>query len=204
MKNTVINLVLNCWLALALTACSSSTQLPAIPEDGVIMAFGDSLTYGTGVSNGSSYPAILQKLSGRKVINAGVPGEISEDGKSRLEDLLDQHTPDLLILCHGGNDILRKIKNDKTIRNLQAMINMANERNIPVILIGVPKPALLMDAADFYVTIAEINNIPIEEDVLADILSKPSLKSDTIHPNGKGYEQLAEAVYDLLTESGAL
>lgn len=97
-------LILIC-AALLLTACGGP-KLEALPADATILAFGDSLTAGTGVSSENSYPAVLARLLERKVINAGVPGEVTEDGKARLPRLLDEHSVQLVVICHGGNDFL--------------------------------------------------------------------------------------------------
>ena len=95
-------------MLIGLTGCSSDLELPPLNNDAVILSFGDSLTSGTGANKAESYPAYLEQLISRKVINAGVPGELSERGLKRLPALLEEHQPDLLILCHGGNDLLRK------------------------------------------------------------------------------------------------
>ncbi len=188
-----------------LFACSSDNpRISLLPANATILAFGNSITYGTGVGKNESYPAVLEALSGRKVINAGTPGEVTALGRERLPDVLDEHSPDLLILCHGGNDMLRKMNGKKLQENLRAMIQEAKNRNIPVLLISVPKPALFLSSADGYEQIAEELNVPIEDDILADILSDNGLKSDQIHPNAKGYTMLAKAVHRLLQERGAL
>ena len=73
--------------SVALVACSacgrSSTPLPKIDPGGTIVAFGDSLTYGTGASAAESYPAVLERLISRKVIRSGVPGEVTSQGLER-------------------------------------------------------------------------------------------------------------------------
>ena len=67
-----------------LAGCTQSAKLPPLAGDGVLLAFGDSLTFGTGAAEGESYPAVLERLTGLKVLNYGVPGEISAAGLARL------------------------------------------------------------------------------------------------------------------------
>lgn len=187
-------------------ACGPETpQLPPLPEDGLVLAFGDSLTYGTGATAEDSYPSVLERLIDRPVIRSGVPGEVSAEGLKRLAGALERYRPDLLVLCHGGNDILRLKNDDKTAANLRAMVELARSQGVEVVLIGVPKPGLfLSDGAGFYQRIARDFGIPYAGEVLADILGSPSLKSDAIHPNAAGYRKLAEAIAVLLRKSGAI
>lgn len=191
-------------LVLLLSGCGDSPELPSLQEDAVILAFGDSLTHGNGADKNQSYPAVLESLLGRKVINAGVSGEISEQGLKRLPGLLDQHRPDLLILCHGGNDILRQKDMNETADNLRAMIDLAGERGVPVVMLGVPRPGLFLSSADIYKEIADAADVLFIEDLIPDILGDKSLKSDTVHPNADGYRRMAESIYALLQESGAV
>jgi len=78
------------------------------------------------------------------------------------------------------------------------------ERDIAVVLLGIPEPGLLLHSAEFYEALAEQWNIPIEPEVLPHVLSERSLKSDTVHPNDEGYGRIAEAVSELLRSAGAL
>ena len=191
---------------LLLTACSEPPKtLTKLSADAVILAFGDSLTYGTGASAEHDYPHILAGLTAREVINEGVPGEISSNGLKRLPALLDQYQPDLLILIHGGNDMLRHIPNEQTADNLDKMIAEANNRHIEVVMLGVPKLNLLtLNSADFYKTVAETRQTLIDLNTLPDILGDNSLKSDMIHPNDAGYQLMANNIFNLLKQAGAL
>jgi acyl-CoA thioesterase I len=191
--------------AAALVAgCRRGRALPKLDPGATIVAFGDSLTYGTGASEGESYPAVLERLIGRRVIRAGVPGEVSGDALQRLPQVLDEHQPQLLLLCIGGNDLLRKINETTLASNVRQMIGIARDRGIAVVLIGVPRPALLSSVPELYAQLASEAKIPIEADVLKNVLFDNSLKSDPIHPNAKGYERVAEAVARLLKSEGAL
>lgn len=192
-------------LAILLAACGSPTPaLSPLAPDAVILAFGDSLTAGTGAGADESYPAVLERLTGRKVVNAGVPGETSTGGLRRLPRELERHRPDLMVLCHGGNDFLRKLDGEGAEQNLIRMVRMARDRGVAVVMVGVPKPGVFLSTADLYERVAGAEGVPLESEVLPDILGDNRLKSDTVHPNAAGYEQLATAVRDLLRESGAL
>ena len=196
--------------ALMLVACAmagcggGAPKLSKLPADTVVLAFGDSLTFGTGAQPEASYPAVLEKLIGRKVWSAGVPGEVSAAGLARLPSALDYYQPKLLILCHGGNDFLRKLGDAQAAENLRAMIRLARQRGIDVVLIAVPKPGLFPSPPDFYAKIAKEFGLPYEDAALKAILRDNELKSDLAHPNARGYARLAETVAALLKKSGAL
>jgi len=186
------------------TACSKIPQLPQLAADATILAFGDSLTYGTGAAETESYPEILARLTGRNVVNGGVPGEVSAGGVQRLPELIERERPALLILCHGGNDLLRRQDQRLLAENIRTMLQLARERGVPVLLIAVPAPDLALKPPTLYQDLASEFNIPIEKKVLPYILGKSTLKSDHIHPNADGYRQLAETLFKLLKKSGAL
>jgi len=193
-------------LAIGLGACSDSKpQLPLLSADAVILAFGDSLTFGTGANSEHSYPAELARLTGLTVINAGIPGEVTAQGVRRLPALLDRYKPQLLLLCHGGNDLLRKIGTAMTRDNIEKMISEADQRAIPTLLIGVPQPALMfLEAAPIYNEIAEQHGLVYEGEILPEVEADNKLKSDRIHPNAAGYRRMADAISELLRQSGAL
>ncbi|MDX9966453.1 MAG: arylesterase [Sulfuricurvum sp.] len=177
------------------------TPPKTLPEKAVVLAFGDSLTYGTGAAREESYPFQLEKRIQRQVINAGIPGELSAEGLERLPLLLDRYRPSLLLLCHGGNDILNKSPDSLLRANLSAMIHLARERGIDVIVIAVPQFSLTgLDPHPIYEETAESNGIPLEGDILSELLSDSRYKSDYIHPNAAGYEKMAEAVEKVIRE----
>jgi acyl-CoA thioesterase I len=206
--------------------------LPPLAKDAVILAFGDSLTYGTGAAPGESYPAVLEGLVGRRVVNEGIPGEITSEGLERLPEVLKREKPALLILCHGANDLLRFLDKRQMVSNLRDMIRLARDKGTAVVLVAVPllsitlspeplnleivtekgasvritipSPGITLSPAPLYREIATEMKIPIEEEALSRVLSDGLLKSDLIHPNAAGYRKLAASIADLLRKSGAV
>ncbi len=191
-------------LAGLLSACGSRISLKPLAPDAVVLAFGDSLTYGSGAEREEAYPVVLAQLIGRKVINAGVPGEVTSEGIIRLPAVLEQYHPALMILCHGGNDLLHNLGELQTADNIRAMIRLARERGTEVVLVAVPRPGLLLSPPKFYAEIAREFGLPFEGDILPAILSRGGLKSDVIHPNAEGNRKLAEAIAALFREEKAI
>ncbi len=193
-------------LTLFLSACSdSSPRLTPLAPDAVILSYGDSLTFGSGSnSKTQSYPAILAQLTGINVINEGIPGEVTLQGLERLPSVLAEVNPDLVILCHGGNDIIRKSGQQQLKSNLEKMITLVKQSGAEVVLIAVPNFNLMLNVPDLYPELAEMHTIPIELAILQKVERSPKLKSDHIHPNAAGYKLMAESIHRLLVETGAL
>ncbi|HYY61548.1 MAG TPA: arylesterase [Burkholderiales bacterium] len=191
-------------MALVIAACGERTRLEHLPREAVVLAFGDSLTYGTGAAEAESYPAQLESLIGRRVVRAGVPGEVTAQALERLPAALDEHAPRLLVLCIGGNDFLRRLGKAQAERNVRAMIELARRRGVDVLLIGTPEPGLFPSPPGFYGAVAKELHVPYEGDVITQVLKDERLRSDPIHPNAAGYRIIAERVAAALKKSGAL
>jgi len=191
-------------VAILLTACDRAPTLPRLGPQDVIVAFGDSLTHGTGASEDTAYPAVLASLTGRTVINAGVPGDTTTSGLQRLPEVLAEHQPRLVLLCLGGNDMLRKHSAASTESNLRLLVQTIRASGALVVLVGVPEPRLFGGTPDFYTRVAEDMQLPLEEDIFNEVLKDNQLKSDAIHANAAGYRKVAERLADLLREAGAL
>ncbi|MSQ73582.1 MAG: arylesterase [Betaproteobacteria bacterium] len=192
------------WLALAASCSPSVPKVSKLAPAEVIVAFGDSLTFGTGATEAESYPAVLAQLIARSVVRAGVPGEVTAGGLARLQQVIDAHKPALMIVCLGGNDMLRKMDDGQTKANLRSIIKTIKAQGISVVLVGVPKPALVTSAPPLFEEIAIEFGIPYEGKIVTDIMYQRDQKSDAIHPNAKGYRRMAEAIAALLKKAGAV
>lgn len=190
---------------LLLAGCGGGTpKVAKLAAADAVLAFGDSLTFGTGARPEESYPAVLAQLTGRNVVRAGVPGEQTAGGLARLPEVLDEHRPKLVIVCLGGNDMLRKQPHAAIESNLREILRTIKSRGIDAVLVGVPAPGLITSAPEFYEKLAREFRIPYEGKIVTSVLYQPELKSDPIHPNAAGYRRMAEALDRLLREAGAL
>jgi len=188
----------------AVAACSERPRLERLPADAVVLAFGDSLTFGTGAADDESYPVQLEKLIQRRVVRAGVPGEVTSQALERLPAALDEHAPRLLLLCIGGNDFLRRLGNPQAERNVREMVKLARSRGVGVLLIGTPEPGFTVSPPAFYAGIAKEFRVPYEPSIIGEVLKDRALKADPIHPNARGYRLIAERLAEQLKQSGAI
>ena len=137
-------------------------------------------------------------------MNAGVPGETSAQGLERLPGVLDEVKPKLLILCHGGNDFLRRLDEAGAAANVRSMIRAARGKGVGVVLLATPKPGLPPSIPAFYGEIAAAEGVPFEEGAIRAVLFDNRLKSDMVHPNAEGYGRIAAAVEKVLRKAGAI
>ncbi len=201
MKRLAITLLL---LTTLVSCGQKGPRLSPVGPNDVIVAFGDSLTYGIGANEAESYPAVLAQIINRTVVRAGVPGEVTSGGLARLESVIEEHRPALMIVGLGGNDMLRKLDEAEIKANLRQILQTIKGRGISVVLFGVPRPALITSAPEFYEELAKELGIPYEGKIVTDVLYQRELKADPIHPNARGYRKMAEAIADLLKKAGAI
>ena len=142
-------------------------------------------------------------LIGRRVVNAGVPGETSAEGLVRLPGVLAEHRPRLVLLCLGGNDLLRGQSPAAIEANLRLLLATIKASGAEAVLIGVPEPKLFGGVPDFYAQLAAEAGVPYEGELMNTVLKMPALKSDPIHPNAAGYDAIARGLAALLQRAGA-
>jgi acyl-CoA thioesterase I len=210
-------------LAVLLAACGNDAPQPAAspaargatapaaevtgPERR-ILAFGDSLFAGYRVGRSQSYPAQLQAALRARGINAlvtnsGVSGDTTASGLQRIEFVLDGGPrPDLVIVELGGNDLLRGISPLETRENLDAILAELDERNVPVLLMGMRAPPNLgetyVQAFDaIYPELAERHHAVLVPFFLESVYDKPALiQADHVHPTAEGIEKIVATTVD--------
>lgn len=203
-------LFLTALLTLLLTACGDEQRYTPLPKTATVAILGDSLSYGTGAAKGQDYPSLLAANTGWNIINAGMPGDTSADGLERLQDLLDSHEIDLLIVELGGNDFLRRMPEAETMNNLKSILTEIKANNIQPLLVAIPEfspiGAAVGSLSDhrMYEQLAKETDTPLIEDIFSDVLAKNALKSDPIHPNAEGYRLIEENLRKALTKMGFL
>jgi len=197
--------------ATGLSGCGKKASvLPgsAVPAGAVVLALGDSLTFGTGATPETAYPAVLAGLTGWQVINAGVPGHTSAQALERLPALLAEHRPALVIVSIGGNDLLRRQDENALRDNLRRTLSTVREAGAQSLLVAVPKPTLAarvtgsLDDHPLYAEIAREAAVPLHPEGWSAVLAEERLRSDAIHANAAGYEIFAKGLLETLQASG--
>ena len=112
------------FAVLVLTAACSKINEEAISPGSIVLALGDSLTEGAGVTREEAWPNLLASRTGWVVINGGVSGDTSEGALRRLPSLLEEHKPALVLVALGGNDMLRHLPEQETVANLEKIITL--------------------------------------------------------------------------------
>ena len=195
---------------LALTACGrKKPRALAIAPDATVLALGDSLTAGVGAAPDAAYPVVLQRLTGWKVVNAGVSGDTSAQALARLPALLQTHAPALVILSIGGNDFLRRQSADATRAQVRQICSDALAGGAQVLLVAVPELSIMAAAGrlsdhPLYEEIASALKIPLHRNGWSGVLANETLRSDQVHANARGYALFTEGLVATLRESGLL
>ena len=194
--------------AAVLGSCRKKSKLPAIVPGKSVLAFGDSVTFGTGAASGEDWPTLLAARTGWQIVNAGMPGDTAEAGKARLRGLLDELRPALVIVEIGGNDFLRRRSSKAVKDDLRSIVQTAKPAGAQVVLVAVPELSLLGVVArrpadsPIYRELSEEEQVPVIDDVFAEILGRPELCADQIHPNAQGYREMATGIHAALKTMG--
>ncbi len=192
------------------TSNEIENSVDTAPETRLVMFYGTSLTAGLGLEQEQAYPALIQKKIDSldlpyQVVNAGLSGETTAGGRSRLDWVLNQEV-DVFVLELGANDGLRGVPVAESRRNLQAIIDAVKENNpdVKIILTGMQMPPNMgrdytQDFSNMFPELAEENDILLIPFLLENVGGIPELnQSDGIHPTAEGQKIMANTVWEVL------
>ena len=189
--------------ALGLAGCGRSWPITnAAPSGTNVIAFGDSLTQGYRLDPGQGWPEQLSAIVGKPILNRGVSGNTTGDALARLEDDVLAQDPRVVLVCLGGNDMLRRMPADQQFANLRAIVTRIQEKGALVIVIGTEGYKILsqVDYGARYQALAKETGAVYVPDLMDGVLGDPALMLDQIHPNAKGYEKIARRIADEVGE----
>jgi acyl-CoA thioesterase I len=188
------------FLALVLlAACQRSWPITNAYPSGVnVIAFGDSLTEGYRVESGQGWPEQLSAIVGRPILNRGVSGNTTGDALARLERDVLSADPRVVLICLGGNDMLRRMPADQQFDNLRTIVRRIQDKGALVVLLGTEGFKLLSDVdyGDRYQRLAEETGAVYVPDLMDGVLGDPASMIDQIHPNARGYAKIARRIAD--------
>jgi acyl-CoA thioesterase I len=210
-------------LAIVLTACSveeqprsveiaapaprhNSDAAKAVANRPKIVVLGDSLTAGYGLAIEQSYPSLLQQrldAAGLRyeVVNAGVSGDTSAGGVSRVDWALQSGGVSVLVVALGGNDGLRGIPVAELRRNLSAIVERGKQKGARVLLAGMEAPPNMGPAyttafRQVYRDVARQHDVPLIPFLLDRVAVDRALNiRDGIHPNAEGARIVEDTVW---------
>ena len=215
-----------CGLLLALAGCGSDSQPATTPsatsvpaaksataptQKPTILFFGNSLTAGLGVEPDEAFPALIgQKIDsaglGYNVVNAGLSGETTAGGRSRVGWVLRRQPIAMFVLELGANDGLRGLPLAATRQNLQAIIDTVRQHSpqARIVLAGMQIPpnmgaSYATDFKNVYAELAQKNQLVLIPFLLEGVGGHPDLNQrDGIHPTPAGHRLVARTVWSIL------
>lgn len=190
------------------TAAAPPVDRQARAAKARVVFLGDSLTAGLGLEQAEAYPTLIQqKIDGAglpyEVVNAGVSGDTSAGGLSRLDWALEGDVK-VMVVALGGNDGLRGLPAAELKKNLTTIIERAQAKQITVILAGMEAPPnfgrdYITAFRDIYPALAEQYKLPLIPFLLQNVAGIERLNQrDGIHPTAEGARIVADTVWSVL------
>ena len=185
-------------LLLAVIVYMSGKKKPEIKNVGNtganVVVFGDSLSYGYGAPRGQSYPDLIGQKIRRSVINLGRNGETAVGAARRVEEVLEQN-PYMVLIEFGGNDFMRGVDFQQTVQAVSDMVDQVQSAGAVAVVVDTGGYYGMKKYSKAYQKLAKEKGAVFVKGILDGVFGKTALMSDQIHPNAKGYEIVADKVY---------
>lgn len=174
-----------------------------------ILVFGDSLSAAYGIDKNHGWVNLLQKELVEnhydyKVINASISGETTAGGLSRIQQQLEQHQPNIVILALGANDGLRGLEIKQIKTNLEKIIKKGQNAKAKILLLGIKIPpnygfTYTKQFEQIYFDLAKVHKLSFRPFFLEGISGEPSLnQEDGIHPNAQAQPLIVDNIWSAL------
>ena len=193
-----------------LAACEREPRYASLAPGSVVLAFGDSVTYGKGANRGEDFPTLLAQDTGWRVVNAGISGDTAQRARSRLGALLNRYQPELVLVELGGNDFLRQRQTHLVKADLLAILEQTIGSGAVTVLIAVPGVSVFrasfgsLSDSPIYAELADETGVLLVDKVFSGVLSEVAFRADRIHPNAEGYRAFTDGLLEKLTSAGLL
>jgi len=165
-----------------------------------IICFGNSITAGYGVNKEEAYPYLLEKMLNFPVINAGLDGDTTTEALKRIKTDVLEKEPYLVIIELGGNDFLRQVPLETTLKNIEEMIKQIQAKGAMVALCDISVGPFMGDYYQGYKNLSKKYKTIFIPHLLRGILTQPELKTDYLHPNAQGQKLISQRIYKVIGE----
>lgn len=196
-NNLVIVLLVICGLV---CGCVKQDVANIAAKGDMIICFGDSITFGYGAGPGEDYPTALAKMVALKVVNAGVSGDTTFEALKRLDSDVLSKKPRLVIVEFCGNDFLKKVPIKDTVNNLDEIITRIQDSGSMVALVDISAGMFFKDYRRVFKKLARDKKAIFIPAVLSKVITNPSMKSDFLHPNQRGYQIVASRIHKAISK----
>lgn len=198
--------ILTLWLGV-LIATAAASPVNAAPSP-TLLVMGDSLSAAYNIEREESWVALLEARlpDDATVVNASISGETTSGGAQRLDELLGQHTPDIVLLELGGNDGLRGLPPQQMRNNLAGMIEASLAADAEVLLLGIDIPPNYGEAyreafTNVYHDLADEYNVALVPFLLEGVATEDDLmQNDGIHPTAEAQPIILDTVWEALED----
>lgn len=195
-RKKIFLLVTGCWLLVTLLIGCAKNEIKNINSKGKnIICFGDSITFGYGANPGEDYPTALARLISRPVLNMGIDGDTTISALKRLKtDVLDKD-PFMVIVEFSGNDFVKKVPKEVTLNNIAEMVDNIQAKQAMVVIVDISAGMFMREYRAAFNQLARKKQALFIPSILSGIITNPAMKSDFLHPNAKGYTEIARRIH---------